>query len=66
MIVSAILHTDPACHDRLVTQVWGHYYGRQDLFQYVEQLTRTEEEEEEDIEDMVGQNVLEQPTPSRL
>ncbi|CAJ1373545.1 unnamed protein product [Effrenium voratum] len=51
VIVSAILHTDPACHDRLVTQVWGHYYGRQDLFQYVEQLTRTEEEEEEDIED---------------
>mmetsp|Transcript_43318 Transcript_43318/g.101152 ORF Transcript_43318/g.101152 Transcript_43318/m.101152 type:complete len:1175 (+) Transcript_43318:52-3576(+) len=47
VIVSAILHTDPACHPSLLAQMWHHYGIRQDLFEYIQHLRRDGEEKQD-------------------
>lgn len=49
VIVSAILHCDPACHESLMAHMLRHYEIRQDLFEYIHQLLREDDEEKQEV-----------------
>ncbi|CAE7600323.1 dnc [Symbiodinium natans] len=49
VIVSAILHSDPACHMSLMAHMLRHYGIRQDLFEYIHQLLREDKEENAEV-----------------
>lgn len=44
VIIFAILHTDPRLQLEILAEMWGHYEGRRELLDLVQQLTRTAEE----------------------
>lgn len=47
VIIFAILHTDPGLQLELLAEMWGHYQNRKELFDLVQALSRTVEEENE-------------------
>ncbi|CAE7810777.1 dnc [Symbiodinium sp. CCMP2456] len=49
VIVSAILHCDPACHESLMAHMLRHYEIQQDLFEYIHQLLREHDEEKQEV-----------------